>query len=205
MFAAFEEALSRHDMLPARTNLELLDRIDAMRPEQRKRLRLDGTKRPIERPSDAAQQRERYSGKKKHTIKNLLLNTDDNAVCFLSSTMPSSVHDKRCADELALTLPEETELLQDTGFQGLTIPGAIHRQPTKKPRGKELTAEQKHENCIIAQERITIEHSIGGIKIFRIVKDCIRLKSDFLRDMVMEVCTGIHNFKIFRRKIPCWN
>lgn len=92
-------------------------------------------------------------------------------------------------------VPDDTELLQDTGFQGLAIPGATIRQPTKKPKGKELTDEQKAENRAISQERITIEHSIGGIKIFRIVKDCIRLRSAGLRDSVMEICTGLYNFK----------
>ncbi len=140
--------------------------------------------------------------KKKHTIKNLVINDTNKLVCFLSKTFAGSVHDKRCADEVALMMPEDTELLQDTGFHGFTIPGAITRQPSKKPKGKELTVEQKAENRTISQERITIEHSIGGIKIFRIVKDCIRLRSEEIRDSVMEICTGLYNFKTARRRAP---
>ncbi len=124
-------------------------------------------------------------------------------VCFLSKTFAGSVHDKRCADEVALMLPEGTELLQDTGLQGLILTEATIRQPSKKPKGKELTTEQKAENRTISKERITIEHSIGGIKIFRIVKDCIRLRSEEMRDRVMEICTGLYNFKITRRRAPC--
>jgi hypothetical protein len=102
-----------------------------------------------------------------------------------------------------LIVPEESEVLQDTGFQGLEIPGATTRQPTKKPRKKELTAEQKAENHEISQERISVEHSIGGIKIFRIVKDCIRVRTEQVRDRLIEICTGLYNFKIARRKAPC--
>jgi hypothetical protein len=199
-----QETLLRSDMIPARTNIELLERLESMTPAERKGLRLDGTERPIERPCDDKKQREQYSGKKKrHTIKNLLLNTADKTVCFLSETFSGSVHDKRCADEIHFIMPDDTEMLQDTGFQGLTIPGVTSKQPTKKPRGKELTEAQKHENRAISQERITIEHSIGGVKVFRIVKDCIRLRSEYLRDCVMEICVGIYNFKNFRRKPPC--
>lgn len=133
----------------------------------------------------------------------MVINDASKLVCFLSQTVAGSVHDKRCADEAELVMPEGTEVLQDTGFQGLTISGATTRQPTKKPKGKELSAEQKADNRAISQERITIEHSIGGIKIFRIVKDCLRLRSEQMRDRVMEICTGLYNFKTTRRKAPC--
>ncbi len=73
-------------------------------------------------------------------------------------------------------------------------------QPTKKPKGKDLSADQKKVNRRISQERITIEHSIGGVKIFRIIKDVIRLRSYQVRDTVMEICTGLYNFKNQRRK-----
>jgi hypothetical protein len=44
--------------------------------------------------------------------------------------------------------------------------------PHKKPRGGELSAEQK------------------------IVKDTLRLWKDTVRDMLMEVCVGLHNFRL---------
>lgn len=63
-----KETLVTSDMLPARTNLELLERLESMSTAERKGLRLDGTERPIERPSDTKKQREQYSGKKKSTL-----------------------------------------------------------------------------------------------------------------------------------------
>ena len=69
-------------------------------------------------------------------------------------------------------------------------------QPHKKPRGQELTDEQKAENRAIAQRRVLIEHIICSIKRCRMVKDTIRLWKDTARDMVMAICCGLHNFRL---------
>lgn len=62
---ALRQTLMRSDNLPSRTNLELMERLDAMTVKERQSLRLDRTERPIERPQDSALQKKRYSGKKK--------------------------------------------------------------------------------------------------------------------------------------------
>lgn len=49
-------ALMRCDMLPARTNLDLLERLESFDIPAYKRLRLDGTERPIERPQNDQKQ-----------------------------------------------------------------------------------------------------------------------------------------------------
>ena len=41
--------------------------------------------------------------------------------------------------------------------------------PNKKPKGQELTSEQKAENKLLAGERIVVEHSIAGLKRYRIL------------------------------------
>ena len=122
---------------------------------------------------------------------------------FSVSHFSESVHYKRCADEIAFVMPQGSELFHDTGFQGLSIANVTTHQATKKPKGKELTKEQKHENHRISRERMGIEHSIGGTKVFRIVKDTLRLRSPWFRDILMEVCVGLFNFKNYRRKAPC--
>jgi hypothetical protein len=43
--------------------------------------------------------------------------------------------------------------------------------PKKKPRGKELTDEEKAKNKVISSIRVRIEHVIGGIKRMRITTD----------------------------------
>jgi len=69
-------------------------------------------------------------------------------------------------------------------------------QPMKKPRGRELTPEQKESNRQISSLRIRVEHAIGGVKRYRIVKDQLRNRKDDFRDRVMETCCGLHNFRL---------
>jgi hypothetical protein len=74
--------------------------------------------------------------------------------------------------------------------------GGTTLQPKKKPRGKELTQDEKEDNRRISKIRIRIEHAIGGVKRYRIVKDKSRhWKKDF-REKVMETCCGLHNFRL---------
>jgi hypothetical protein len=69
-------------------------------------------------------------------------------------------------------------------------------QPLKKPKGKELTKEQKQENKAKSSVRVVVEHAIGRVKICRIVKDKIRLWKPRIKDKVMQLCCGLHNFRL---------
>jgi len=69
-------------------------------------------------------------------------------------------------------------------------------QPKKKPRNGTLTPQEKEENRRISSIRVHIEHVIGDIKRYRITRDIIRLGCSEFRDMVMETCCGLHNFRI---------
>ena len=51
--------------------------------------------------------------------------------------------DKQIADTVGYTVPSGSDLYQDSGFQGFTRPGLNVIQPKKKPRGGELTPEEK--------------------------------------------------------------
>lgn len=68
------------------------------------------------------------------------------------------------------------------------------KMPHKKPRGRELTDEQKEENKKISSERVIVEHSIGGLKRYRILSDRLRMKNFELYDDVLEICAGLWNF-----------
>jgi hypothetical protein len=128
-------------------------------------------------------------------VKNVLL-VNAVLILFLSDTYEGSVHDKPIADATPYPLPDGSELIDDLGFVGYVLPGVRHTRPIKKPKGKELTPEQKAHNREVAQRRIVAEHVISSVKRCRIVKDTIRLWKDGLRDMVMEVCCGLHNFRV---------
>jgi hypothetical protein len=121
--------------------------------------------RSITRPTDNDEQSATYSGKKKrHTVKNVLLAAATGTVPFLSDTYEGSRYDKPIADQTPYPLPEGSERGQDLGFVGFTLAGVLITQPHKKPRGQELTDEQKAENRVIARRRVLIEHIICSIK-----------------------------------------
>jgi hypothetical protein len=157
----------------------------------------DGTERPIVRPKDREAQKQYYSGKKRrHTVKNLVVNNAAGKVVFLTPTEEGKKHDKKVADEAGYTLPEGSRLHQDTGFQGFALEGTTIIQPKKKPRSGELTAEEKAANRAKSQVRVRSEHTIGGVKRYRIVKDQSRNWKEGFRDRVMETCCALHNFRL---------
>jgi DDE superfamily endonuclease len=117
-------------------------------------------------------------------------------ICFLSATCEGKAHDKNLAELEGYTLPQGSCLYQDMGFQGFLLHGITIVQPKKKPRGGELTPLETATNRAISSIRIRIEHAIGGVKRYRMVKDKIRLLKDGIRDTIMETCCGLHNFRL---------
>ena len=66
----------------------------------------------------------------------------------------------------------------------------------EKPPDGELTPLEKAANRVISSTRIHIEHAIGRVKRYRMVKEKIRLLKDGIRNTVMETCCGLHNFRL---------
>ena len=188
-----KKALGDEKELPGRTAADAQELMEAC-PELE--FILDGTERPVRRPQDSEDRREDYSGKKKrHTKKNIILTEKATGeVLGLGATQPGSKHDKASVDEEHYTFPDGSTVFQDKGFQGYAPEGATIQQPTKKPRGKEWTPEQKEENRRISTQRVSVEHSIGGIKIFHIVSAIFRNIKEGFSDLVMETVTGLFNF-----------
>src|SRR4029434_8753643 len=99
---------------------------------------LDGTERRRQRPTDAAQQKEQYSGKKKtHTDKNLwLVNEHTTKVVYLGPTMAGKTHDKKAAGDSQICYPTNATLGKDTGLQGYEPAGVLTRQPKKNRKAR---------------------------------------------------------------------
>ena len=87
-------------------------------------------------------------------------------------------------------------MLQDLGFLSFTLPEVEILMPTKKPRDQELTVEQQRANQALHHRRLRIEHVNSSVKRCRVVKDRIRLWKDGVRDLVMEICCALHNFRV---------
>jgi hypothetical protein len=93
-------------------------------------------------------------------------------------------------------LPAGSGLLQDLGFLAFTLPGVEILTPTKKPQGGELTTEQHLANEVLHKRRLRIEHVNSSVKRCRIVKDRLRLWKKGIRDLVIELCCALHNFRV---------
>jgi hypothetical protein len=183
-------------VMPASTNEQLQAVLNKIVVPQDKHLIHDGTEREIPRPQNDEDQKDFYSGKKKkHTVKNAVIVNLTCIILFLSPTVNAKMHDKKMADTL-YSIQEGFELWQDTGYQGYKPYGVTIHQPIKKPKGKELTEQQKEYNRYISQVRVRVEHAIGSIKRYRIVKDECRLRKNKFVDTILHTCSGLHNFRL---------
>jgi hypothetical protein len=117
-------------------------------------------------------------------------------ILFLSETSEGRTHDKRMAEATPYPLPAGSQLLQDLGFLAFTLDQVEIIMPTRKPRGRALTSRQKAANRRIARRRVRIEHVNSSVKRCRIVHDTCRLRKAGVRDLIMEVCCALHNFRV---------
>jgi DDE superfamily endonuclease len=148
-------------------------------------------------PKTLLNRRGGYSGKKKdHTVKNVLLVRAPLTILFRSDTCGGRVHDKRIADAPPYPLPVGSRLWPDLGFLACTLPQVEILMPTKKPCGEELPLAQRRTNQALNQRRLRMEHVNRSVKRCRIVKDRSRLWKEGIRDLVMELCGALHNFRV---------
>nr|WP_232421979.1 transposase family protein [Leptospira interrogans] len=163
---------------------------------------IDGTERPIRRPTDKDLQKEFYSGKnKRHTIKNLILTNKDKAILFLSNTISGKTHDFKVAENVMITsaIPKDLACVLDSGFEGIekTSKKTNIIKPKKKPKKRGLTAKQKAKNRRISKKRIFVENAFAGIKRFRITSDVIRNFRKNFKHLVFVLAAGLWNFHLF--------
>ena len=83
----------------------------------------------------------------------------------------------------------------DSGYQGILKFHANSETPEKKPKGGELTAEEKAENKRLSQKRILIENINAKVKVFKIVANKYRNRRKRFGLRMALIC-GIINFEI---------
>jgi len=86
------------------------------------------------------------------------------------------IHDFELLKQARLRIASTIEKYGDAGYQGLAKLFANGFTPIKKPKGRELTADEKAYNRALARLRISIEHVNRRCKIFRSVKETYRGK-----------------------------
>lgn len=90
----------------------------------------------------------------------------------------------------------ESHVQVDLGFVGIEKDYDCKEVsiPHKKPRKKELTAEQKAENKLLASKRVRVEHALAGLKRYRILSDRLRIHNFEYYDIILGICAGLWNF-----------
>jgi hypothetical protein len=158
---------------------------------------VDGTERPVQRPQNRERQKEYYSGKKKrHTCKQITVSTRKKRVIILTKTRAGNIHDKRLLQESEIVqyIPDEVAIEGDLGFQGLQKEFVNVHLSHKKPKGKELTQQQKQENRELSRQRVVCEHAHAGIKRYNSVYCVYRNRVPDFDDHLMLVAAGLWNF-----------
>jgi hypothetical protein len=161
------------------------------------RVMIDGTERPIQRPQDPEQQKRHYSGKKKrHTRQHLAAVDQRKRVLVLSKAREGKLHDKKFHDEddIAGSVPEAIPIELDLGFLGVQKQYDNIRLPHKKPKGGELTPEQKAENRVLSQSRVVCENAFAGVKRYGAVSLIYRNRTEAFDDRLMLTAAGLWNF-----------
>lgn len=190
-----ETALGQKLVLPER-QLESIEQFVERFPEV-KTVIFDGTERPVQRPQDPAKQQEHYSGKKKrHTRKHITGSTPTKRVILLTKARGGKIHDKRQLAEADWVghIPDEVAVAGDLAFQGLQNEFVNIHLPHKKPRGKELTEQQKQENKAFSAQRVVCEHAHAGMKRYGAVSAVYRNRVTDFDDRLMLTAAGLWNF-----------
>ena len=91
----------------------------------------------------------------------------------------------------------------DLGFQGFRadykcehVLMAHKRKRVTKGQSNELSDEQKAYNKLINADRVMVEHSLAGLKRYRILVNKNRHKVTALLDRLLGVCAGLWNLTI---------
>ena len=179
---------------------------------------VDGTHVEACRQQDKEERKAAYSGKKKTTTYNTgVYATSDGGILGISDTKPGSAHDitelRESVGDMGVIgesmrdpdtpAGERLELLGDGGYRGVAkdCPGANVTAPTKKPGSGELTPGQKQRNKSLSGRRIVVEHAMGGIKEYKIMRGPFVGTPEQFNE-TFNVITGLVNLKKMWPNLP---
>lgn len=169
---------------------------------------IDGTENDIERPVDNEQQRQSYSGKKsRHTDVSVVISDKERYIHYISELYEG------CSNDMGVLQAEfepgkpwfsNKTVVVDLGFIGIEkrydikelIIGFKRKRKKKGEQRQELNEWQKQHNKEVSRRRIYVEHAIGGMKRFRVLKNKSRIKSYIRKNMELGICAALHNYKL---------
>lgn len=104
-------------------------------------------------------------------------------------------HDFRLFKNSKVSFREDIECLADKGYQAIKKLHPCSRTPKKKPRGNDLSPEEKNKNRELARVRVVGEHIHRRLKVFRILSERYRnrRKQFALR---FNLIAGLYNYEL---------
>ena len=119
---------------------------------------------------------------------------------MLTETKSGKNHDFKLFEDsnIGTGIPPDVNSIVDKGFDGIKTkyPNLTVIIPKKKPKGKELTEEEKKENKNISSKRIVNEHALAHIKKYGSVSQIYRNKGNDKADRFMLIACGLNNYHI---------
>ena len=152
-------------------------------------------------PSSARKKNQKhfYSGKKKrHTLKTQLVVDPKEKQIVCTSFSNGKRHDFRLYKESKVVLQPETEVIVDTGYQGLQKLHTKTRIPKKKTKKNPLTLADKKANQALASQRVFNENVIAMIKRFKIIQDRYRNRRKRF-GLRFNLISGLYNFEVRKK------
>jgi hypothetical protein len=105
-------------------------------------------------------------------------------------TIKTSFHDE---EDIAGSVLDEIPIEVDLGFLGVQKQ-YVNIRPHKKPRGGELTQEQKASNRELSQSRTVCENAFAGMKRYSAVSAVYRNRIQDFDAHLMLTAAGLWNF-----------
>lgn len=169
---------------------------------------IDGTESACFRPEDNEKQKLKYSGKK-HTHTDIALVFSDRRrfIYYVSRWHEGSKVDFGLLKE---EFPPEQDwfrrqkVIVDLGFVGIEklyrilelLIGVKRPRKSKANPAPALSTEQKEKNKEVSRSRIYVEHAIGGMKKYHVLKNRCRIKCEHLKNKILGICAGLWNYSL---------
>ncbi len=163
--------------------------------EEIDRVLIDSFETAIPRPSVRERQPRVYSGKKKrHTLKTQLITDRHGEVLDVDAGHRGPAADKKIY-EASTVAAQFSQVAKQADLAYLGTAGI--ETPRRKPRGGQLTQTQRAENRRLASVRVHVEHGIGRVKGFHIVRENYRHALGLFPMVVAAVVGLVHLNRIF--------
>jgi len=148
---------------------------------------IDSFETPVKRSSINEKQRKKYSGKKKmHTLKSQLITDQNGEIIQIDAGFDGPKSDIEIYRDTKL----KKEWLEKPKLGDKAYVGEDVETPKKKPKGGELSAEEKEQNRAISAKRIRVEHGVRKVKTFKILRQDYRLET-WMYPKIAETVVGL--------------